>query len=140
MPYDCNTFVTKPLTFVIPRRLTCCSTFVTQCLAFIVRLLYVLTFVTLSGPSAVTIVKTTKCISYRDQEYVSIIMLWAGGLAPLVPPATANDQSSSEAYIPCYQSCPCNVARVTQRSCDALGRCNYCFWGHATLLQRSWML
>ena len=29
---------------------------------------------------------------------------------------------------------------ATQRCCNASGRCNCCFWGHAALLQRSWTL
>ena len=44
----------------------------------------------------------------------------------------------------CYCLCLLLFAPVasvaTQRSCNAPGRCNCCFSGHATLLQRSWTL
>ena len=32
------------------------------------------------------------------------------------------------------------ASRATQRCCNALRRCNFCFQGHATLQQRSWAL
>ena len=88
----------------------------------------------------------------RRQSHATILQRsWTLQLLPLGPrnvPATLLDAATAASG---STQRSCNATRLqgagnaaasgaTQRCCNASGRCNCCFQGHATLLQRSWTL